>query len=174
MMGSVNYITTILNCRAPGMTLMRMPLTIWGMFVTAILQSLALPVLTVALIMQFLDKTVGTVFFLPPAGLSFGNWQTGTGGGQPLLWQHLFWFYSHPAVYIMILPAMGMVSDVLVAFCRKPFWLQADGFFDDRNCRFRLYRLGTPYVPKRDGSPTRNGFYGGHHPYRLALGCENI
>jgi len=122
MMGSVNYITTILNCRAPGMTLMRMPLTVWGMFITAVLQALALPVLTVALFMQLLDKTVGTVFFLPPAGLSFGNWHTGTGGGQPLLWQHLFWFYSHPAVYIMILPAMGMVSDVLAAFCRKPLF----------------------------------------------------
>lgn len=122
MMGSVNYITTVLNCRAPGMTFFRLPLTIWGMFITAILQAIALPVLTVALFMQLLDKTVGTVFFLPPAGLSFGNWHTGTGGGQPLLWQHLFWFYSHPAVYIMILPAMGMVSDVLVAFCRKPLF----------------------------------------------------
>ena len=122
MMGSINYITTILNCRAPGMTLLRMPLTVWGLFVTAILQALALPVLTVALFMQLLDRTVGTVFFLPPAGLSFGNWHTGTGGGQPLLWQHLFWFYSHPAVYIMILPAMGMVSDILVAACRKPLF----------------------------------------------------
>jgi len=122
MMGSVNYIATIINCRAPGMTFMRMPLTVWGMFITAVLQALALPVLTVAILMQLLDKTMGTVFFLPPAGLSFGNWHTGTGGGQPLLWQHLFWFYSHPAVYIMILPAMGMVSDVLVAFCRKPLF----------------------------------------------------
>jgi len=107
MMGSVNYITTIINMRAPGMTLYRMPMTIWAMFITAILQAFALPVLTVALILQTLDKTIGTTFFLPMDGLVFGNWQTGTGGGQPLLWQHLFWFYSHPAVYIMILPAMG-------------------------------------------------------------------
>ncbi len=122
MMGSVNYITTIINLRAPGMTLLRMPLSIWAMFITAILQAMALPVLTVALILQILDKTIGTTFFLPPGGLTFGNWQTGPGGGQPLLWQHLFWFYSHPAVYIMILPAMGMVSDIIATFARKPLF----------------------------------------------------
>src|SRR5213078_1502738 len=82
----------------------------------------ALPVLTVALFLQLLDKTIGTTFFLPPAGLQFGNWATGPGGGQPILWQHLFWFYSHPAVYIMILPAMGMVSDVVATFARKPIF----------------------------------------------------
>lgn len=122
MMGSVNYITTIINMRAPGMTLFRMPMTIWAMFITAILQAMALPVLTVALILQILDKTIGTSFFLPPGGLTFGNWATGPGGGQPLLWQHLFWFYSHPAVYIMILPAMGMVSDIIATNCRKPLF----------------------------------------------------
>jgi len=122
LMGSVNYITTIINLRAPGMTLMRMPLTVWGLFITAILQAMALPVLTVALILQLLDKTIGTTFFLPPAGMNFGNWHTGPGGGQPLLFQHLFWFYSHPAVYVMILPAMGMVSDVLATFSRKPLF----------------------------------------------------
>ena len=121
MMGSVNYITTIINMRAPGMTLYRMPLTIWAMFITAILQAFALPVLTVALILQALDKTIGTTFFLPD-GLIFGNWQTGPGGGQPLLWQHLFWFYSHPAVYIMILPAMGMVSDIIATNARRPLF----------------------------------------------------
>src|SRR5436309_5741893 len=122
MMGSVNYITTIVNMRAPGMTLYRMPLTTWAMFITAILQAFALPVLTVALILQLLDKTINTSFFLPPGNLPFGNWQTGPGGGQPLLWQHLFWFYSHPAVYIMILPAMGMVSDIIATFSRKPLF----------------------------------------------------
>ncbi len=122
MMGSVNYITTIICMRAPGMTLYRMPMTTWAMFITAILQAMALPVLTVALFLQLMDKTVGTTFFLPPDGLHFGNWQTGPGGGQPLLWQHLFWFYSHPAVYIMILPAMGMVSDIISTFSRKPLF----------------------------------------------------
>src|SRR5436305_205323 len=122
MMGSVNYITTIINMRAPGMTLFRMPMTTWAMFITAILQAFALPVLTVALVLQLLDKTITTTFFLPPGGLTFGNWQTAPGGGQPLLWQHLFWFYSHPAVYIMILPAMGMVSDIIATFSRKPLF----------------------------------------------------
>lgn len=121
MMGSINYITTIINMRAPGMTLYRMPMTIWAMFITAILQAFALPVLTVALFLQLLDKTINTNFFLPD-GLAFGAWQTSPGGGQPLLWQHLFWFYSHPAVYIMILPAMGMVSDILATFCRRPLF----------------------------------------------------
>jgi cytochrome c oxidase subunit 1 len=119
MMGSVNYLTTIINLRAPGMTLFRMPMTVWAMFITAILQAMALPVLTVALILQLLDKTINTTFFLPPGGMAFGNWHTGPGGGQTLLWQHLFWFYSHPAVYIMILPAMGMVSDIISTFARK-------------------------------------------------------
>src|SRR5947209_1423081 len=122
MAGSVNYITTIINMRAAGMTLYRMPMTIWAMFITAILQAFALPVLTVALILQTLDKTINTTFFLPPGTMQFGNWETGPGGGQPLLWQHLFWFYSHPAVYIMILPAMGMVSDIISTFSRKPLF----------------------------------------------------
>jgi cytochrome c oxidase subunit 1 len=122
MAGSVNYLTTIINMRAPGMTLFRMPMTTWAMFITALLQAVALPILTVALILQLLDKTFNTCFFLPPGGLPFGNWHTGPGGGQPLLWQHLFWFYSHPAVYIMILPAMGMVSDIISTFSRKPLF----------------------------------------------------
>jgi cytochrome c oxidase subunit 1 len=127
MMGSVNYITTIINMRAPGMTLFRMPMTTWAMFITAILQAVALPVLTVALFLQLLDKTLGTTFFLPnwapgQGGVQIGNYQTAPGAGQPLLWQHLFWFYSHPAVYIMILPAMGMVSDIICTFARKPLF----------------------------------------------------
>jgi cytochrome c oxidase subunit 1 len=104
------------------MTLFRMPMSIWAMFITALLQAVALPVLTVALILQLLDKTFATSFFLPPAGAIFGNLSTGPGGGQPILWQHLFWFYSHPAVYIMILPAMGMVSDIITSFARKPLF----------------------------------------------------
>ena len=122
MMGSVNYITTIINMRAPGMTLFRMPMSIWAMFITAILQAMALPVLTVGLFLQLADKTIGTTFFLPPGGETLGNWTTTPGGGQTLLWQHVFWFYSHPAVYIMILPAMGMVSDIITVFARKPLF----------------------------------------------------
>jgi len=126
MMGSVNYMTTIINMRAPGMTLFRMPLTIWSMFITAILQAFALPVLTAAGFMLVFDRlhtliptSIHSVFFVP-AGLVVNNAAPTVGGGQPLLWQHLFWFYSHPAVYIMLLPAMGMVSDMLACMCRKP------------------------------------------------------
>jgi cytochrome c oxidase subunit 1 len=119
MMGSVNYLTTIINMRAPGMSLFRMPLTIWAMFITAILQAFALPVLTAAGLMLVLDRMVGTTFFTP-GSLVVNNAGATTGTGQVLLWQHLFWFYSHPAVYIMLLPAMGMVSDMLACFCRKP------------------------------------------------------
>ena len=115
MMGSVNYLTTIIQMRAPGMTMFRLPMTIWGMFVTAILQAFALPVLTAALCMQLADNAFGTGFFRPESAAS-------SGGGEPLMWQHLFWFYSHPAVYIMILPAMGMVSDILSCFARKPLF----------------------------------------------------
>jgi cytochrome c oxidase subunit 1 len=122
MMGSVNYVTTIINLRCPGMTFNRMPLTVWALFITAILQAFALPVLTVALILQLLDKTFNTCFFLPPGTTTQGLWHSNPGGGQTLLWQHLFWFYSHPAVYIMILPAMGMVSDIISTFARKPLF----------------------------------------------------
>lgn len=121
MMGSVNYMTTIIQMRAPGMTMFRMPMTIWGMFITAVLQAFALPVLTAAVFMQLLDRVAGTGFYSPEMW-SANNGPAVAGGGHPLLWQHLFWFYSHPAVYIMILPAMGMVSDMLSTFARKPLF----------------------------------------------------
>jgi cytochrome c oxidase subunit 1 len=121
MMGSVNYLTTIIQMRAPGMTMFRLPMTIWAMFITAVLQAFALPVLTAAGFMQLLDLKFGTGFFIPE-GWSASNTAHASGGGQPLLWQHLFWFYSHPAVYIMILPAMGMVSDMIACFARKPLF----------------------------------------------------
>jgi len=121
MMGSVNYMTTIIQMRAPGMTMFRLPMTIWSMFITAILQAFALPVLTAAGFMQVMDLKMGTGFFIPE-GWTANNDPMASGGGQPLLWQHLFWFYSHPAVYIMILPAMGMVSDILSCFSRKPLF----------------------------------------------------
>ncbi len=118
LVGSINYITTVLTLRAPGMTLFRMPMTVWALLITAILQAFALPVLTSALVMQLLDRVAGTNFFTP-ANWTVANAPTVVGGGQPLLYQHLFWFYSHPAVYVMILPAMGMVSDIISTFSRK-------------------------------------------------------
>lgn len=119
MMGSINYITTVINCRAPGMTFFRMPLSVWGLFITAILQAFALPVLTAVSLMLLADRLLDASFFVP-AGLWINGVLTKGEGGSPLLWQHLFWFYSHPAVYIMILPAMGIVSEVISTFSRKP------------------------------------------------------
>jgi len=119
VMGAVNYITTIIKLRAPGMTMFRMPLTVWALFITAILQLLATPVLASAMMCLIGERVLGTSFFLPNSTV-FGETLLAHDGGQPLLWQHMFWFYSHPAVYIMILPAMGMVSDILSTFCRKP------------------------------------------------------
>ncbi|PIQ82624.1 MAG: cytochrome c oxidase subunit I, partial [Candidatus Omnitrophica bacterium CG11_big_fil_rev_8_21_14_0_20_64_10] len=119
--GSVNYVTTIINLRAPGMSFHRLPISIWGLFTTAVLGLLATPVLAAAMILLLLDRLVGTSFFLP-AGMIIDGVAQPYAGGQPLLWQHLFWFYSHPAVYIMILPAMGFVSDVLPTFARKPIF----------------------------------------------------
>ena len=110
ILGAVNYITTILNMRAPGMTWFRMPLPVWALFITALISLLATPVLASGLFLLLLDRTIGTHFFLPQ------------GGGHPLLWQHVFWFYSHPAVYIMILPGMGIVSEVISVHSRKPIF----------------------------------------------------
>jgi len=122
IMGAINYITTVINMRAPGMTMFRMPLPVWAIFITAILLLLALPVLSAAIVMLLMDRTLATNFFLP-AGLSIaGTPMENVGGGQPLLWQHLFWFFGHPEVYIMILPAMGITSEILAVFARKPIF----------------------------------------------------
>jgi cytochrome c oxidase subunit 1 len=116
-MGGLNYVTTVLQARTHGMTLMRMPLTIWGIFTATILALLAFPALLVSAIMMLLDKTLGTSFFMP-ALVSLGESLDYT-GGSPVLFQHLFWFFGHPEVYIVALPAFGMVSDVLSTHARK-------------------------------------------------------
>ncbi|CAA9404639.1 MAG: Cytochrome c oxidase polypeptide I, partial [uncultured Phycisphaerae bacterium] len=122
ILGAVNYLATIIKLRCPGMTMFRLPLSIWSLFITSILVLLATPVLASLLLMNLLEHHQITSFFTPY------NWNVGNtladkaGGGYPLLHQHLFWFYSHPAVYIMILPAMGMVSDILAVFARKPIF----------------------------------------------------
>jgi cytochrome c oxidase subunit 1 len=113
ILGAVNYITTILMLRAPGMTLFRMPLTLWGLLYTAILNAVFVPVVAVTLILLLLDRVLGTTFY------SAGPLSSAE-GGQVLLYQHLFWAFGHPEVYILILPGWGIVSDMLSIFSRKP------------------------------------------------------
>ncbi|MBQ0721666.1 MAG: cbb3-type cytochrome c oxidase subunit I [Gammaproteobacteria bacterium] len=116
-MGGLNYVVTILQARTRGMTLMRMPLTIWGIFMATVLALLAFPALFVSAIMMLLDKIIGTSFFMP-AIISMGE-QLDYSGGSPILFQHLFWFFGHPEVYIVALPAFGIVSDLLSVHARK-------------------------------------------------------
>ncbi len=116
-MGGLNYVTTVLQARAEGMTLMRMPLSVWGIFIASIMALLAFPALFVSAVMMMFDKLAGTSFFMP-AILSMGQ-QLPHDGGSPLLFQHLFWFFGHPEVYIVALPAFGPVSDLICTHARK-------------------------------------------------------
>ncbi len=137
LMGAVNYLTTIIKLRCPGMTMFRLPLSVWSLFITSVLVLLATPVLASVLMMNLLEhQHIGASiagsnarfasFFTPynwfDQGVGFTGAGQNSGGGYVLLHQHLFWFYSHPAVYIMILPAMGMVSDIMAVFARKPIF----------------------------------------------------
>src|SRR5919202_430235 len=121
LLGALNFITTLLNLRTKGMSLMRMPLTCWAWFTTAVLALLSFPVLLAAGVLLFLDHNAGTSFFVP-GGLSNGTTLLDHSGGSPILWQHLFWFFGHPEVYIAILPGMGATSHILSTFARNPIF----------------------------------------------------
>jgi len=122
LLSAVNFIATIIQMRAPGMTWMRLPFFVWAQFVTSFLLLLAFPPLEAAAIMQLMDKVAHTSFFLP-TGLAVGGQLANiSGGGSPLLWQHLFWFLGHPEVYVLILPAMGIVCEIIANNTRKPIW----------------------------------------------------
>jgi cytochrome c oxidase subunit I len=122
LLGSVNFIATIIQLRAPGMTWMRLPFFVWAQLVTSFLLLLAFPPLEAAAVMQLMDKVAHTSFFLP-TGLAIGGTLAHvSGGGSPLLWQHLFWFLAHPEVYVLILPGMGIVAEIIANNTRKPLW----------------------------------------------------
>ena len=122
LLGAVNFITTIIQLRADGMTFFRMPFFVWAQFITAFLLLLAFPPLEAAGFLQLADRLLDTSFFLPSGLVTTDGPLDVAGGGSPLLWQHLFWFLAHPEVYVLILPAMGIVAEVLANNTRKPLW----------------------------------------------------
>ena len=116
-MGGLNYVVTVLQARTRGMTLMRMPLTVWGIFTATVMALLAFPALFVGAVMMLFDRLLGTSFFMPTL-VEMGQ-QLRYGGGSPILFQHLFWFFGHPEVYIVALPAFGIVSDLISTHARR-------------------------------------------------------
>ncbi len=122
LLGSVNFLVTIIQLRAKGMSLMRFPFFVWAQFVTSFLLLLAFPPLEAAGVLQLMDRVAHTSFFLPSGLVVSGQPLGNAGGGNPLLWQHLFWFLAHPEVYVLILPAMGIVAEIIANNTRKPLW----------------------------------------------------
>ena len=122
LLGSVNFIVTIVQLRAKGMTWDRLPFFVWAQFVTSFLLLLAFPALEAAAVLQLMDRIAGTSFFLPSGLVVSGVKLANAGGGNPLLWQHLFWFLAHPEVYVLILPGMGIIAEVIANNTRKPLW----------------------------------------------------
>ncbi|HEY5611022.1 MAG TPA: cbb3-type cytochrome c oxidase subunit I [Thermoanaerobaculia bacterium] len=122
LLGSINFIVTIIQLRANGMTFMRLPFFVWAQLVTSFLLLLAFPPLEAAAVLQLMDRLAGTSFFLPSGLVVSGEVLQNVGGGNPLLWQHLFWFLAHPEVYVLILPALGIIAEVLANNTRKPLW----------------------------------------------------
>jgi len=122
LLGSINILATVIQLRAEGMNWMRLPIFVWVQFITAFLLLLAFPPLEAASVLQLMDRLAGTSFFMPSGLVVSGVALSNTGGGSPLLWQHLFWFLAHPEVYVLILPAFGIVVEVIANNTRRPIW----------------------------------------------------
>ena len=152
LLGAVNFIVTTIQLRAEGLSFFRFPFFVWAQLVTAFLLLLAFPPLEAAGVMQLMDRLAGTSFFIPAGLVVSGELQAFTGGGSPLLWQHLFWFLAHPEVYVLILPAMGIVGEIVANNTRKAaVGLQVDGLLDHLPRLHVVHRLGAPHVHDRDG-----------------------
>ena len=159
--GAINFIVTIFKLRAPGMSLNRMPLFVWAILVTSFAIIFAIPPLTAANFLLELHRSFGSHFFDAAAG------------GNPLLWQHLFWVFGHPDVYIIFLPAVGIVSTILPVLSRRPIVrLRAGGAGDGRHRHHRLWRLGPPHVRRRPAAAVaellQRRQHDDHHPQRRA------
>ena len=175
LMGALNFITTLLDLRAKGMTLMRMPLTCWAWFITAILGLLAFAVLLAAGILLLLDRNGGHEFLHSRRVVVNGQVDATHKGGSPLLWQHLFWFFGHPEVYIAILPGMGVTSHMLSTFSRKPiFGYQRHGVRDARHRLSGILGLGPSHVHERHEPLLRVGLFDSDHVHRRALGHQDF
>ncbi len=122
LLGAINFITTTIQLRAPGLSFFRLPFFCWAQFVTAFLLLLAFPPLQAASFFQLMDRLFGTSFFMPEGLVVSGQLAEATGGGSPILWQHLFWFLAHPEVYVLILPAFGILAEVIANNTRRPIW----------------------------------------------------
>ncbi len=120
LLGAINFLVTSINMRAPGLTLMRLPVFVWSEMVASVILLLAFPPLEAAAILQLMDRVAHTSFYMPKDLVILGQRYAGSGGGQPLLWQHLFWFLAHPEVYVLVLPAMGIVAEIIANNTRKP------------------------------------------------------
>jgi cytochrome c oxidase subunit 1 len=175
LMGAINFIATTMDLRAKGMTFMRLPLTCWTWLVTAILGLLGFAVLLAAGILLLLDRSAGTSFFIP-GGLVVNDQIMNHKGGSPLLWQHLFWFFGHPEVYIAILPGMGVTSQILSVFARKPIFgyramvyaIMAIGFLGF------IRGVGPSHVHERHEPLFGDGVFGPDHDHWSAFRDQDI
>ena len=157
----LNFIVTIHKMRAPGLTWFRLPLFIWAHYATSLIMVLGTPVLAITIVLVAMER-LGFGIFDPELG------------GDPVLFQHLFWFYSHPAVYIMVLPSMGVVSEIVACFCRKRVWLCVHRLFELCDCGVRLPGVGTPHVRQRPVDLRWPGVFDAQLPCGSAVGGKGL